>query len=102
MKKQFVKSKSVAKVTFNPTAEVVNGAKEVVLLGDFNNWDPELGLNLKKQKDGSFKGVLELEKGQEFQFKYLVDGKNWVNDTEADSLVPSPFGEPNSVVSTIE
>jgi len=43
-----------------------------------------------------------LDKGQEYQFKYLVDGNNWVNDTEADSLVPSPFGEPNSVVSTIE
>ncbi|MCO5276836.1 MAG: isoamylase early set domain-containing protein [Saprospiraceae bacterium] len=102
MKKQFVKSKSVAKVTFNPSAEVINGGKEVIVLGDFNNWDPELGFGLKKQKDGSFKGVLELDKGQEYQFKYLVDGNSWVNDTEADSLVPSPFGEPNSVVSTIE
>lgn len=101
MKKQFVKSKSVVKVTFNPAAEVVNGGKEVILLGDFNNWNPELGLNLKKQKDGSFKGILELETGNEFQFKYLVDGMNWINDTEADAFVASPYGEANSIVSTI-
>ena len=101
MKKQFVKSKPVVKVTFNPAAEIVNGGKEVILLGDFNNWNPELGLNLKKQKDGSFKGILELETGNEFQFKYLVDGMNWINDTEADAFVASPYGEANSIVSTI-
>ncbi len=101
MKKQFVKSKSVVKVTFNPAAEVVNGGKEVILLGDFNNWNPELGLNLKKQKDGSFKGILELETGNEFQFKYLIDGMNWINDTEADAFVASPYGAENSIVSTI-
>lgn len=50
MKKQFVKSKPVVKVTFNPTAEVVNGAKEVLVLGDFNNWNSELGFELKKQR----------------------------------------------------
>ena len=101
MKKQFVKSKSVVKVTFNPTAEIINGGKEVIVLGDFNNWNPELGLNLKKQKDGSFKGILELETGNEFQFKYLVDGANWINDSEADAFVASPYGQENSVVNTI-
>jgi hypothetical protein len=37
MKKQFVKSKSVAKVTFNPSAKLLMVEKEVIVLGDFNN-----------------------------------------------------------------
>lgn len=102
MKKQFVKSKPVVKVTFNPTAEVVNGAKEVLVLGDFNNWISELGFELKKQKDGSFKGIMELEKGHEYQFRYLIDGSKWENDHDADTVVAGPYGASNSVVSTIE
>lgn len=101
MKKQFIKSKPVVKVTFQPTAEEINGGTEVIVLGDFNNWNPELGLNLKKQKDGSFKGILELDKDTEYQFKYLVDGTKWINDADADRLVAGPFGDPNSLVSTI-
>ena len=92
--KQFVKSKPVCKVTFQITTEGNN----VAVLGDFNDWNPE-ALNLKKQKDGSFKGTAELAAGQEFQFRYLVDNNLWLNDESADKFVSNGISaDENSVV----
>ena len=74
--KQFVKSKSLYKVTFTIPAEAVVETKKVDLLGEFNGWNPEEAIALKKQKDGSFKGSLELAAG-EYQFRYLLDNEKW-------------------------
>jgi 1,4-alpha-glucan branching enzyme len=94
--KTYFKSKPVCKVTFEVSADAVNGAKSVSLLGDFNEWNPTA---LKKQKDGAFKASIELEKGKEFAFRYLVDNGVWINDEEADKYVPSGVSyDENSVV----
>ncbi len=98
IKKQFSKSKPVCKVTFTLDAELINGAKEVAVLGEFNNWDPS-ETTMRKLKDGSFTKTLELEVGQEYQFRYLLDGERWINDTEADKYTHSGVAaEQNSVV----
>ena len=94
--KTYSKSKPVCKVTFEVSADIVNGAKSVSLVGDFNEWNPTA---LKKQKDGAFKASVELEKGKEFAFRYLVDNENWINDDAADKYIPSGVSfEENSVV----
>ena len=96
--KQFLKSKPLAKVTFDLSAEAVNGAKTVALAGEFNDWDASSHA-LKKQKDGSFKATVELPVGNEYQYRYLLDGTTWVNDWNADKYVASGVsGEENSVV----
>ena len=98
LKKQFLKSKPVCKVTFNLEAELTNGAKEVAVLGEFNNWDPTANA-MRKLKDGSFTKTLDLETGKEYQFRYLVDGEQWINDSEADRYTHSGVAaEQNSVV----
>jgi len=86
--KQYLKSKPICKVTFSLPAEEVNGAQLVALVGEFNNWNPET-LILKKQKDGSYKATVELPVGQEYQFRYLLDGAKWANDFAADKYVAS-------------
>ena len=94
--KTYSKSKPVCKVTFEVSAEAVNGAKSVSLLGDFNEWNPTA---LKKQKDGNFKASMELEKGKEFAFRYLVNNDVWINDEAADKYVASGVSyDENSVV----
>lgn len=99
LKKQFSKSKNVCKVTFSVDAELIAGAKEVALLGEFNAWDPSED-TMRKLKDGSFSKTIELEVGREYQFRYLVDGKTWINDKEADKYIASGVAaEENSVVS---
>lgn len=98
MKKQYLKSKGVCKVTFTLPKEAVKDAQTVHLVGDFNHWDIQ-ATPMKKMKNGSFQVVLELEIGKSYQFRYLIDGKIWENDWEADQYVPSSFGgTENSVV----
>ncbi|MGG7661014.1 isoamylase early set domain-containing protein [Dyadobacter sp. BHUBP1] len=96
--KQFVKSKSVYKVTFTVPAEAASEAKNIALVGEFNGWNPEEAIALKKQKDGSFKTSLELGAG-EYQFRYILDGEKWENDWAADKYVPAGVdATENSVV----
>ncbi len=102
IKKEFLKSKPVCKVTFRLSSEEANEAKAISLLGEFNDWDAA-STPMAKLKDGSFKATLDLESGREYQFRYLVDGTEWKNDPEADKQVRSPFGNSdNSVISLIE
>ena len=54
IKKQFLKSKPVCKVTFSFNEKT---ADSVSVVGSFNNWDTEHTV-LKKLKNGSFKGTL--------------------------------------------
>ena len=98
LKKQFLKSKPVCKVTFTLEAELVDGGKQVALLGEFNNWDPAES-SMRKLKDGSFTKTLDLEVGHNYPFRYLVDGDRWVNDKEADQYTRSTVpGQQNCVV----
>ncbi len=97
LKKRFLKSKNLVRVTFY-TAAALN-ANEVCLVGDFNDWD-ETSTPMQALKDGRFKIVLELDPDSEFQFRYLVNGDEWHNDWEADQYVPNPHGSDNCVVCT--
>ena len=96
IKKQFLKSKPVCKATFTFPADAAPEAKTVEILGDFNNWKD--GVKMKKQKNGIFKAIVNLETGKEYQFRYLIDGETWENDWEADKYVSTPYGNENSVV----
>ena len=51
IKKQFIKSKPVCKVTFSIEAKE---ATQAAVVGDFNNWNAEEGA-LSKLKNGTFK-----------------------------------------------
>jgi 1,4-alpha-glucan branching enzyme len=95
LEKKYLKTKSVCEVTFSIDANVQGDT--VYLVGDFNNWD-EAATPMKKQKDGSFKTTLKLDRNVEYQFRYLVDGSVWHNDWHADKYIPNPYSGDNSVV----
>jgi 1,4-alpha-glucan branching enzyme len=71
LKKQFLKSKPVCKVSFRLNAADASGAKSVQLLGDFNNWDKTVE-PMSALKSNDFTATLELECVKEYQFRYLV------------------------------
>ncbi len=99
IKKQFLKTRPICKVTFRLSKEDANNANDVHIAGEFNDWIKP-GTPLKRLKNGSFSITLELEKNNEYQFRYLLDKQVWINDAEADKYVPSGFiGSENSVVS---
>ena len=94
IKKQFIKTKPVCKVTFSVEAKEANAASVV---GDFNNWNPAEG-SLSKLKNGIFKGVFDIPKDAAYEFKYVIDGA-FINESEADSFKWNEFaGAENSVL----
>ena len=97
LKKQYLKTKTVCKVTFTVPSAVAGTATQVNLVGEFNNWDT-LSLPMKRLKNGDFSVSLELGRSKEYQFKYFIDGKEWLNDIEADKFVQNEFEGENSVV----
>jgi 1,4-alpha-glucan branching enzyme len=97
IKKQYLKTKPVCKVTFKVGKEFAGGAEKISLLGDFNDWSDSTH-EMKMSKDGSFSTTVELESGREYQFRYLADGSNWLTEEEADSFVASGFGDAQNAV----
>lgn len=100
IKKKFLKSKPVCKATFTLPVEAAPEAKTVALVGEFNDWNVENAVTMKKQK-GVFKAMVELETGKEYEFRYIADNQKWINDWEADKYVSTPYGVDNSVVSAL-
>ncbi len=98
IEKKYLKTKPVCKVKFILEKEAVSGAKKVNLVGDFNGWDTEATM-MRKQKDGRFATTLDLEKNKEYQFRYVINGEKWENDSAADKYARSFVGDAdNSVV----
>jgi predicted flap endonuclease-1-like 5' DNA nuclease len=91
------------KITFTLPAEVVAEATSGLLLGEFNNWDHNAGLSLKKQKDGSMTATAALEAGKTYQYRYLLNDGRWVNDQTAETYVHiSGYQVENCVISIPE
>ena len=98
IKKVYLKTKPTCKVTFRLPEAAVGSAKSVCVVGDFNNWSIHEH-PMKKGRNGDYAITLELEKGREYHFRYLIDETVWENDWCADKYVRSPYGDAeNSVV----
>lgn len=95
IKKEYSKDKTICKVTFTLPKEVAEQFDEVALVGDFNNWDHKANSFTLKNKKSI---TIELEAGNEYQFRYLADGEVWLNESEADKHVATPYGSQNSVL----
>ncbi len=94
LKKKYLKTKEEWEVTF----EYEQDAKQVALVSETNNWQP---IKMKKRKtDGVFYAKVRLPKDGQFEYRYLLDQSNWMNDSAADAYVPNEYGSENSVVIT--
>ena len=98
LKKQYLKTRDVCKVTFRLPKSAAPNATAVHIVGDFNNWST-VQTPMKKLKSGEFKAVVALQPGRAYQFRYLIDQTLWENDWDADLYVKSDYGAcENSVV----
>ena len=71
-------------------------AKEVILVGDFNNWNAKVH-PMKKDKKGVWTRTLMLFPGN-YEYKLLVDGQ-WQNDPGNDQVCSNCFGTQNNILS---
>jgi 1,4-alpha-glucan branching enzyme len=90
IKKRYFKTKAHCNVTFRLDKAEAEQAEHVALVGEFNDWQPS-ATPMQRLKDGSFKANLDLEPGHSYEFRYLVNDSDWVNDAEAEAFVPTPF-----------
>jgi 1,4-alpha-glucan branching enzyme len=75
------------------------GARQVFLLGDFNQWDGGK-YPMKKGKLGAWEKVLKLSPGI-YEYKYLVDGQ-WQEDPTNHRNRLNPFGTYNNLLTVAE
>lgn len=100
VKKQYLKSRPVCKVTLSLPKSIIDSAKEVYIVGEFNDWDQKAN-PMKGLKDGSFKSTFELPAGKSYQFRYLIGKDRWENEPEADQFISNGLtGDENSVIIT--
>ncbi|MGB5599480.1 isoamylase early set domain-containing protein [Thiothrix lacustris] len=98
LKKQYLKTRPICKVTFRIHKTAAQSASGIALVGDFNGWDTQ-ATPMTALKNGEFTAVLELDTGMsEYQFRYLYDGSRWENDWEADGYAVNGVDGENSIV----
>ncbi len=93
IKSNYVKSKKQYKVNFELSQERIGENRDVRVLGNFNDWNWENGIQLKAGKEG-YSGNTELPAGH-YQFRYLVDQHHWANDDHAEAYADSGHGTTN-------
>ena len=79
------------KVTFSFES---SGAEEVILMGDFNNWN-EKKHPMKNNGNGMWNKSVLIPPGR-YEYKFLVDGQ-WEEDPQNDQTCLNCFGTYNNV-----
>ncbi|UCF89963.1 MAG: isoamylase early set domain-containing protein [Desulfobacterales bacterium] len=70
-------------------------AQEVILLADFNRWDPKIH-PMQKDKDGIWRKIVMVFPGR-YEYRFLVDGK-WFNDPQNDEKCSNCYGSQNNIL----
>ena len=96
--KEYSIDRKICNVTFTLPDYFEESFENASLVGDFNNWDAVANPLEKNEKTNLYSVVLELEGGKEYRFRYVVDGKTWLNDSEADRFEPTPFSDSENCI----
>ncbi|MCL4476993.1 MAG: isoamylase early set domain-containing protein [Nitrospirae bacterium] len=75
----------------------VPDAKEVAIAGDFNKWKVDGKNMMKKQDNGIWTIEIPLKPGA-YNYMFVMDGKVWLSDPNAESYQDDGFGYKNSVL----
>lgn len=96
IQKESTKDQGFVRITFELPSNM--WAERINLVGEFNDWDTTATPLRRNRSDANWKVTVELETGQRHRFRYLIDGKEWLNDWHADDHVENPYGSYDSVV----
>ena len=70
-------------------------AKQVILMGDFNRWDPKTH-PMRKDENGIWRKTVMIFPGR-YEYRFWVDGE-WHNDPHNQKRCPNCFGSENNVI----
>lgn len=96
IKKSPTNEASSIRITFTLPSAIL--AQRVSVVGDFNGWDARATPMRHDRSADQWTATVDLEPGQRYRFRYLVDGQEWLNDWCADDHVENCYGCYDSVV----
>jgi hypothetical protein len=76
---------------------VAPGAANVAVVGDFNGWDPKAHRLTPVGGAGLWSASVPLTPGRH-EYAFVIDGKRWVADPAATSVVADEFGGQSSLI----
>ena len=87
-------------VAADPTQAVeltldTNASTRVVVVGDFNNWDPRATILTRRGE--RWAATLRLRPGR-YRYTFLVDGARWVADPGRSAAADPDFDRPTSIL----
>ena len=95
--KEYSQNNEECKITFLLEKAFAKRFNNICVLGDFNNWS--LGLNNFTENEDSFSTSIHVLSNNSYHFRYLANGVNWFNESEADDEVDGYYeGSKNSVI----
>jgi 1,4-alpha-glucan branching enzyme len=97
VKKQYFKTRPYCKVTFRLSRKIAGNAQKVAIAGDFNDWQSEQ-TPMKALKNGDFTASLQLAKGREYQYRFVLDDQKWITDESADKQIYCDFASAHNAV----
>jgi 1,4-alpha-glucan branching enzyme len=95
IRKSRTDSEDTVRVTFEIPGSV--WAERINLVGDFNGWDRD-SLPFVLDREGNWVVELDLQRGRQYRFRYLVNGDYWGYDWHADKHTPRPDGQSDSIL----
>jgi hypothetical protein len=93
--KEYTKTGRSCRVTFELPPDI--RAESAAVVGEFNDWN-QASTKMKRSVNGGFSATISLKPGNEYRFRYLLDGERWENDHAADRYVANGHGSEDSVV----
>ena len=73
-------------------------AHSVSVVGDWNAWQAGTQLLADPDGDGRWEITIQVERGGEYRYQFVVDDENWISDPAAPLQVRDGFGGTNSVL----
>ena len=71
-------------------------AQSASVAGSFNDWDTKR-TPMRKDPAGNWKTTVWLPPGR-YEYRFVVDGSQWLSDPKAKESAKNPHGSTNSVV----
>jgi glycosidase len=71
------------------------GAEKVALVGSFNEWSPDSRIMAREGEE--FVTTIDLKPG-DYEYKFIVDGKDWREDPQNPQTVENGLGGKNSII----
>jgi len=99
IKKDYNFKTNTAIVTFTIPESISVDYSACSVVGDFNNWNPEIHKMHRLNSFESFVIKIELPANKTFQFKYLFNDNKWFIEGDSDGLIPNVHGTENSILS---